>query len=153
MIYSMEKVLDILKGWMDKAIDFHWQKACIIALKKGHGLPFSSFSSTSCPTRDPDAMEVDFICLKKLFLANQACCMREGLCSRCHKKRHSANKCRSMLTQGGSKRKNHPQQIRTTETLSSTNFTTTTITLITPIDAYIQTSPLRAECQKTSSKP
>ena len=70
MIHSMEKVPDTLKGWMDKAIDFHWQKACIITLKKGHGLPLSSFSFTSRSTRDPDAMKVDFIHLKKLSPAD-----------------------------------------------------------------------------------
>ena len=45
MIYSMEKVPNSLKTWMNKAIDIHWQKACILALKKGHGLPLSSFTS------------------------------------------------------------------------------------------------------------
>ena len=34
MIYSMEKVPTTLKAWMEKAIDFHKQKARIIALKK-----------------------------------------------------------------------------------------------------------------------
>ena len=69
MTYSMEKVPDTLKGWMDKAIDFHKQQAHIIALKKGHSLPLSSFSSTSC-SKDPDAMEVDAVYLKKLSLAD-----------------------------------------------------------------------------------
>ena len=93
MIYSMEKVPTTLKGWMDKAINFHKQKACIIALKKGHGLPLSSFSSNSSPTRDPNAMEVDTVCLKKLSPADHARCIREELCFRCCKKGHSANKC------------------------------------------------------------
>ena len=70
MIYSMEKVPTTLKGWMDKAIDFHKQQACIITLKKGHGLPLSSFSSNSHSTRDPDAMDVDTIRLKKLSPAD-----------------------------------------------------------------------------------
>ena len=59
MIYSMEKVLTTLKAWMEKAIDFHKQKACIIALKKGQGLPLSSFSSNLHST-------------KELFQADQA---------------------------------------------------------------------------------
>ena len=58
MIYSMEKVPTTLKAWMEKAIDFHMQKARIIALKKGQGLPLSSFSSNSCSAKDPDAMDV-----------------------------------------------------------------------------------------------
>ena len=92
MIYSMEKVPTTLKAWMDKAIDFHKQKARIIALKKGQGLPLSSFSN-SHPTKDPDAMDVDTICLKKLSPADRAHCMREGLCFRYRKKGHSTNKC------------------------------------------------------------
>ena len=66
MIYSMEKVPTTLKAWMEKAIDFHKQKACIIALKKGQGLPLSSFSSNSHSAKDPDAMDVNTIRLKKL---------------------------------------------------------------------------------------
>ena len=80
MIYSMEKVPDTLKAWMNKAIDFHQQKAHIITLKKEHGLPLSSFSFNLHSTRDPDTMDVDIICLKKLSPANQAHCIREGLC-------------------------------------------------------------------------
>ena len=72
MIYSMEKVPTTLKAWMEKAIDFHKQKAGIIALKKGQGLPLSSFSSNSHSTKDPDAMDVDTIHLKKLSPANHA---------------------------------------------------------------------------------
>ena len=69
MIYFMEKVPNTLKEWMEKAIDFYKQQACIIALKKEHGLPLSSFSSGSCSIRDLDAMDVDSIRLKKLFPA------------------------------------------------------------------------------------
>ena len=88
MIYSMEKVPTTLKAWMEKAIDFHKQKAHIIALKKGQGLLLSSFSSNSCSTKDPDAMDVDIIHLKKLSPADCARCIRQGLCFRCHKKGH-----------------------------------------------------------------
>ena len=72
MIYSMEKVPDTLKAWMGKAIDFHWQKARILTLKKGHGLPLSSFTSSSSSTNDPNAMDVDTIRLRKLSPADQA---------------------------------------------------------------------------------
>ena len=66
MIYSMEKVPTTLKAWMEKAIDFHKQQARIKALKNGKGLPLSSFPSNSQSAKDPDAMDVDTICLKKL---------------------------------------------------------------------------------------
>ena len=93
MIYSMEKVPTTLKAWMEKAINFHKQKARIIALKKGQGLPLSSFSFNSRPTKDPDAMDVNTVRPRKLSPANCARCIREGLCFRCHKKGHSTNEC------------------------------------------------------------
>ena len=111
IIYSMEKVPTTLKAWMEKAINFHKQKACIIALKKGQGLPLSLFSPNSRSTKDPDAMDVDTICLKKLSLADHAWCIREGLCFRCHRKGHSANECRSSQTPGKPKGNYRPQQV------------------------------------------
>ena len=138
MTYLMEKVPTTLKAWMDKAIDFHKQKACILALKRGHSLPLSSFFSNSHSTRDPNAMDVDAICLKKLSPADRACCMRKGLCFRCCKKGHSTNECQSSQTQGKPKGNNHPQQVRNTEMSTSPTATTATIAPITPIDAYIQ---------------
>ena len=133
MIYSMEKVPDMLQGWINKAVDFHFQKAHILVLKKGHGLFPSIPHSALHSTRDPDAMNVDFVCLKKLSPTECAQCMREGLCFRCQKKGHNADNCNQ--TQGQPKRNTCSQQVRTTETLSPT---TATITPITPIDAYIQ---------------
>ena len=72
IIYSMITVPTTLKAWMEKAIDFHKQKACIIALKKGQGLPLSSFSSNLCSTKDPDAMNVNSVRLKKVSPADRA---------------------------------------------------------------------------------
>ena len=72
MIYFMEKVPTTLKAWMEKAIDFHKQKAHIIALKKGQGLPLSLFSSNSCSTKDPNAMDVDTVRLRKLSPTDHA---------------------------------------------------------------------------------
>ena len=138
MIYSMEKVPTTLNAWMKKAIDFHKQKACIIALKNGKGLPLFSFSSNPCSAKDPDAMDIDAVCLKKLSLANHAWCMREGLCFRCCKKGHSANKCCSSQTPGKPRGDYWPQQVRNTETTVTSKPITATITPITPIDAYIQ---------------
>ena len=138
MIYFMEKVPDTLKAWMSKAIDFHHQKAQIITLKKGHSLPLSSFFSNLRSTRDPDAMDVDTVCLKKLSPDDWAHCIRKGLCFRCHNNGHSANKCWSSQTQGKSKGNNCPQLVRNTKTSSSSTPPTATIAPITPIDAYIQ---------------
>ena len=138
MIYFMEKVPTTLKAWMEKGIDFHKQKARIIALKKGQGLPLFSFSSNLHSTKGPDTMDVDTIRLKKLSPADQARCVREGLCFRCHKKGHSANKCRSSQTPRKPKGNYHPQQVRNTETTEPSVTTTATIAPVTPIDTYIQ---------------
>ena len=138
MIYSMEKVPTTLKTWMEKAIDFHKQKARILALKKGQGLPLSSFSSNSRSTNDPDAMDIDTIHLRKLSPADRAQCIRERLCFRCRKKGHSANECQSSQTPGKPKGNYRPQQVRNTESSESSVTTTATIAPITPIDTYIQ---------------
>ena len=135
MIYSMEKVSTTLKAWMEKAIDFHKQKAHIMALTRGKGLPLSSFSSNTHSTKDPDSMEVDSVCLRKLSPADCARCIREGLCFRCHKKGHSTNECCSSQTPRKPKGNYHSQQIRNTET---TITPTATIASITPFNAYIQ---------------
>ena len=148
MIYSMEKVPTTLKAWMEKAINFHKQKARIIALKKGHSLPLSSFSSNSHSTKDPNAMDVDTICLKKLSLADRAQCIREGLCFRCCKKGHSTNECWSSQTQGKHKGNYLPQWVRNTETPAPTMSTTATIAPITPIDAFIQNLTTKGKTPK-----
>ena len=138
MIYSMEKVPTTLKAWMEKAIDFHKQKAHIIALKKGQGLPLSSFSSNSRPTKDPDAMDVDTVRLRKLSPTDHAQCIREGLCFRCCKKGHSTNECWSSQTPRKPKGNYCPQQVRNTETSEPPATTTATIAPVTPINTYIQ---------------
>ena len=138
MIYSMEKVPTTLKAWMEKAIDFHKQKAYIIALKKGQGLPLSSFSSNSHSTKDPNTMDVNTVHLKKLSPADWAQCIREGLCFRCRKKGHSTNECRSSQTPGKPKGNYCPQQVWNTETSETPASTTATIAPVTPIDTFIQ---------------
>ena len=145
MIYSMEKVPTTLKAWMEKAIDFHKQKAHIIALKKGQGLPLFSFSSNLRSTKDPNAMDVDTICLKKLSPADRARCIREGLCFRCRKKGHSTNECWSSQTSGKPKGNYCPQQVRNTETSEPSVTTTATIAPVTPIDAYIQNLTIKGK--------
>ena len=148
MIYSMEKVPTTLKAWMAKAIDFHKQKARIIALKKEQGLPLSLFSPNSCSTKDPNAMDVDTVCLKKLSPADCARCIREGLCFRCRKKGHSANECRSSQMPGKPKGNYCPQQVRNTETSDPPMSTIATIAPITPIDAFIQNLTTKGKTPK-----
>ena len=149
----MEKVPTTLKRWMDKAINFHKQKAHIIALKKGHGLPLSSFFSNLPPTRDSNAMEVDTVHLKKLSPADCACCMREGLCLKCCKKGHSANECQSTQSPGRPKGNYCPQQVRSIETSTSPMPISATITPSPPLMPTSRTLPPREELLKISSKP
>ena len=115
MIYSMEKVLIILQAWIEKVIDFHLQKMCIITLKKGHGLSHLFLPSTSCPTRDLNVMDVDFVHLKKLTPTEEACCIREGLCFRCWKKWHNTNSCNFTRIQGLPKSNKCLQQVKITD--------------------------------------
>ena len=148
MIYSMEKVPTTLKAWIEKAIDFHKQKAHIIALKKGQDLLLSSFSSNSPSIRDPNAMEVDTVHLKKLSPADWACCIREELCFRCCKKGHSTNECWSTQSPEKTKVNYSPQQVKNTEITIASTSTTATIAPITPINAYIQNLTTKGETTK-----
>ena len=150
MIYSLEKVPDTLKAWMSKAINFHWQKAHIITLKKEHSLPLSFFFSNSHPTKDPNAMDVDAVCLKKLSPADQAHCIREGLCFRCCKKGHSTNECRS--TQPSGKPKAIPRWSKTLKPQLPLCPPPPPSLLSPPLTSLFRFSPPKAKPPKTSSK-
>ena len=80
MILSMTSPPDTLKEWIEKAKLFQGHKLCIDELRRGGC--YNSFrpqpSSTTRATRDPNAMEVDFIKLKKLTPQERVKCMREG---------------------------------------------------------------------------
>ena len=97
MILSMATPLDTLKEWLDKAKVFHGHQLRIDDLWKGNH--FHSFrshpTSLSHPSCDPNAMEVNFVKLKKLTAQEQAKCMREGHCFKCRKVGHNARNCRS----------------------------------------------------------
>ena len=49
IIYSMKKVPDILKGWMDKAIDFHNKRPASSLSRKDMVYPSLSFLPTHTP--------------------------------------------------------------------------------------------------------
>ena len=97
MILSMASPPDTLEEWIEKAKLFHSHKLCINELcNRGHYHSFQSQSSPSTRTTwDPDAMEVDFMKLKKLSPQEQAKCMREGRCFKCRKVGHDAKNCKT----------------------------------------------------------
>ena len=90
MILSMSSIPTTITKWIKQAKIFHAQKMCILALKGGQ-LPSTIHSPRT--THDPNAMNIDAISLSKLTPMERARCIKEGLCFRCRKKGHSANRC------------------------------------------------------------
>ena len=112
MILSMSLIPTTVARWIEQAKAFHAQKMRILALKGGR-LP--STISSPRTTHDPNAMDIDTISLSKLTPTERARCIKEGLCFRCRKKGHSANKCNNARsTPTGSYPR--PQNIRSAET-------------------------------------
>ena len=112
MILSMSSIPTTVAKWIEQAKVFHAQKMWILALKGGR-LPSTIHSLRT--THDPNAMDIDAISLSKLTPTERARCIKEGLCFRCRKKGHSANKCNNTwnASMGTFPR---PQTIRSTET-------------------------------------
>ena len=79
-------------------------------------------------------MDIDAISLSKFTPTERARCIKEGLCFRCRKKGHSANKCNNARsTPTGSYPR--PQNIRSTETKTPT--ITPPAKTPSPIETYI----------------
>ena len=97
MILSMASLPDTLEEWIEKAKLFHRHKLCIDELhSEGHYHSFQPQSSPSTrTTQDPDAMEVDFVKLKKLSPQEHVKCMREGWCFKCRKVGHDTRNWRT----------------------------------------------------------
>ena len=97
MILSMAALPDTLEEWLDKAKSFHSHKLRIDDLRSGNcSYTFCPHqTSSSCLSHDPNAMEVDFVKLKKLIPPEYAKCMREEHCFKCRKVGHDAKNCRS----------------------------------------------------------
>ena len=97
MILSMTSPPDDLPGWIEKAQLFHGQKLHIDELRRN--TCYSNFTTpnpqTPRTTRDPNAMEVDMVHLKKLTPQERAKCMREGRCFKCRKTGHDAKNCQT----------------------------------------------------------
>ena len=96
MILSMASPPDDLPGWIKKVQLFHAQKLCIDELRRSMHYPGFRIQNTPTPhtPRDPNAMEVDVVRLKKLTPQERAKCMKEGRCFKCRKIGHNARNCR-----------------------------------------------------------
>ena len=131
MILSMSSIPTTVAKWIEQAKVFHAQKMRILALKGGR-LPSAIHSPRT--THDPNAMDIDTISLPQLTPTERARCIKEGLCFRCRKKGHSANKCNNARNPptGSYPR---PQNIRSAETKAPTATSPAKTPL--PIDAYI----------------
>ena len=97
MILSMASPPNNLPGWIEKAQLFHGQKLCIDELRRSTRYLGFRFQNTPAPqtSRDPNAMDVDMVRLKKLTPQERAKCMKEGRCFKCRKVGHDAKNCRT----------------------------------------------------------
>ena len=125
MILSMTSPPDTLEEWIKKAKLFHGHKLCIDKLHRGGR--YNNFrpqsSSTTGTPQDPDAMEVDFVKLKKPSPQEHAKCMREGQCFKCRKVGHDAKNCRTTNQSQPTPGPSRPQQILNTEEVPVTPVT------------------------------
>ena len=88
-----------LPGWIEKAQLFHGQKLCIDELRRSTHYP--GFATQGIPTpratHNPNMMDVDAVCLKKLTPQECTKCMKEGRCFKCWKVGHDARNCQTKM--------------------------------------------------------
>ena len=95
-IMLLDTVPDKIDDWYSKAIHFQnqWDRTEQIAQWSGRSVQtFQSFSSSLKMAKDPNAMDIDMVKVKKLTLEEWEECFRKGLCLWCCKKGHMANTC------------------------------------------------------------
>ena len=97
MILSMASPPNDLPGWIENAQLFHGQKLRINELRRSTHHPGFGFQNAPTPRtpRDPNAMDVDMVRLKKLTPQERAKCMKEERCFKCRKVGHNAKNCRT----------------------------------------------------------
>ena len=98
-IYTMDTVPTKVKEWYAKAMHFkvQWDKAKAIEQKQ---LSYHHFAHKSShqksqnkPPKDPDAMDVDAVKVRKLDPTERQRCINNGLCFWCRKAGHISNRC------------------------------------------------------------
>ena len=97
-IMSMDTVPTTIQEWYSKAIHFQtqWERAEEISRRNQCPIhPYQPFPSTSTRTKDPNAMDVDVVCVGKLTPEERKRCIKKGLCFRCCKPGHLSRECPS----------------------------------------------------------
>lgn len=98
----MDTVPTTIEKWYTQALHFKhvWEKTNDIA--KGEGSPFLPFQERNNNNqkiyqkkKDPNAMDVDAIHVKRLTPEEQQRCIDNNLCFKCRRPGHSAAKCRN----------------------------------------------------------
>lgn len=99
-IYSMDTVPNTVEKWYTQTLHFKhvWEKTNKIA--KGQGNPFLTFQDNqnnhhTQKKKDPNAMDVDAICIKKLTPEECWRCFDNNLCFKCCKPGHISSKCQN----------------------------------------------------------
>ena len=101
-VYSMDTPPDIITAWYAKAVHFQtqWEWADLVA--KQHNYPtkqsYYHAHSPPKPAKDPNAMDVDVICITKMTPQEWEHCIKNGLCFHCCQSGHLSSACPSFLS-------------------------------------------------------
>ena len=98
-IMSMDTIPTTIQEWYSKVIHFQtqWEWAEEISRRNQHPTQhlYQPFISNSLKTRDPNAMDVDVICVGKLTPEERKHCIEKRLCFHCRKARYLSGECPS----------------------------------------------------------
>ena len=98
-IMSMDTIPTTIQEWYSKAIHFQiqWEWAEEISKRNQHPIwhSYQPFTPTPSRTKDPNAIDVDVVCVGKLTPEERKRCIEKGLCFRCQKPEHLSGECPS----------------------------------------------------------
>ena len=96
-IMSMDTIPTTIQEWYSKAIHFQTQWEWVEEISKRNQCPtqhsYQPFTPTPSRTKDPNAMDVDVVCIRKLTPEERKRCIKKGLCSHCRKTGHLSREC------------------------------------------------------------
>ena len=86
-IMSMDTVLTTIQEWYSKAIHFQTQWEQAEEMSRRNQCPtqhsYQPFTPTPSRTKDPNAMDVDIVHIRKLTPEERKQCIEKGLCFHC----------------------------------------------------------------------
>ena len=98
-IMSMDTIPTTIQEWYSKAIHFQtqWERAEEISKRNQRPIQhlYQPFTPTPSRTKDPNAMDVDIVCVGKLTPKERKQCIKKGLCFCCRKLGHLSGECPS----------------------------------------------------------